>query len=84
MKNLRDFWAGKSSLFMKKCLALSGLLLLAVHMHAQSGGPDFFRSIGKIYVVVAVIVTVLLGIGIFLMYLDRRLTKIENQIKDHD
>ncbi len=84
MKNLRDFCGGESSLFMKKCPALLGLLLFTLQVHAQSGGPDFFRSIGKIYVVVAVIVTVLLGIGIFLMYLDRRLTKIENQIKDHD
>ena len=84
MENLRDFCGGKSSLFMKKCLALLGPLMLTVQAHADSGGPDFFRSIVKIYVVVAVIVTVLLGIGIFLMYLDRRLTKIENQIKDHD
>jgi len=46
--------------------------------------PDFMRSMGKMYVVVAVIVTVFLGIVAFLIYLDRKLNKLENQIKDHD
>jgi len=41
------------------------------------------RSMGKMYVVVAVIVAVFMGIVLFLVFLDRRLTKIENQIKDH-
>jgi len=51
---------------------------------AQSGAadPDFMRSRGKIYVVVAVIAAIFLGIVIFLIYLDRRLTNLENQIKD--
>lgn len=44
--------------------------------------PDFMRSRGKIYVVVAVIAAIFLGIVIFLIYLDRRLTNLENQIKD--
>ncbi|HMP30659.1 MAG TPA: CcmD family protein [Saprospiraceae bacterium] len=42
------------------------------------------RSIGKMYVVVAVIVAIFIGLVVFLIYLDRRLTKLENQIKDHD
>ena len=41
------------------------------------------RSMGKMYVVVAVILAVFIGIVVFLVYLDRRLTKIENQINDH-
>ncbi|MEL7120224.1 MAG: CcmD family protein [Bacteroidota bacterium] len=52
--------------------------------NAQSNDSDFMSSIGKIYVVVAVIVAVFLGIVVFLIYLDRRLTKLENQIIDHD
>ena len=50
----------------------------------QSGSTDFMRSIGKIYVVVAVIVIIFIGIILFLVYLDRKLTKLENQINDHD
>ena len=51
--------------------------------NAQSDSTDFMRSMGKMYVVVAVIVAVFVGIVLFLVYLDRRLTKIENQINDH-
>ena len=42
--------------------------------------PDFLRSIGKMYVVVAVIVVVFLGLAWYLWRMDRRLTDIENQI----
>jgi CcmD family protein len=44
---------------------------------------DFLRSIGKLYVVVAVIVVVFLGIAFYLWRLDRRMTDLENQIDDH-
>jgi CcmD family protein len=59
-------------------------LLWSTGAQAQAGGGDFLRSIGKIYVVVAVIVAVFLGIIFFLIYLDRRLTNIENQIDHHE
>ena len=51
---------------------------------AQTEGPDFMRSTGKIYVVVAVIIAIFIGILLFLIFLDRKLTRLENQIKDHD
>ncbi len=49
---------------------------------AQSEGADFLRSIGKIYSVVAVIAVIFIGIFIFLFRLDRKLTKLENHIKN--
>ncbi len=52
--------------------------------YAQGEQSDFMRSIGKIYVVVAVIVVILIGIVLFLIYLDRKLTKLEDQIKEYD
>lgn len=58
--------------------------LLFTSLPAQAADSDFMRSTGKIYVVVAVIVAVFIGIVLFLFYLDRRLTKIENQIRNHD
>lgn len=62
-----------------------GLLLqLCWVQPALAQDADFMRSIGKMYVVVAVIVAVFIGIVLFLIYLDRKLTKLENQIKDHD
>lgn len=53
-------------------------------LQAQSDDTDFMRSVGKIYVVVAVIIAIFVGIVFFLIYLDRKLTKLENQIKDND
>ncbi len=59
-------------------------LFLSNSLLAQPESTDFMRSIGKIYVVVVVIVAIFIGIVIFLIYLDRKLTRLENQIKDHD
>jgi CcmD family protein len=50
---------------------------------AQGSGSDFFRNIGKIYVVVAVVAATFIGIVIFLIYLERKINKIENEISSH-
>lgn len=41
---------------------------------------DGFRADGKIYVVIAVISTILAGISIYLINLDRKITNIEKKI----
>jgi hypothetical protein len=52
-------------------------------MFAQTGEPvtmaDTMRSEGKIYVVVAVIVTIFLGLIAYLISLDRKITKLEQE-----
>lgn len=45
-------------------------------------GDDFFRNIGKIYVVAGVIAIIFIGIIIFLTNIDRKLTKLHDQIKN--
>ena len=57
------------------------MLDAALLLQAQ---PDFLRSTGKIYVVVAVIVVVLLGLFAFVWMIDRRLSKLEDQIKEDE
>lgn len=53
---------------------------LANSLLAQTAPPaDFMRSLGKMYVVVGVIVLVFVGLIAWLWYLDRRLTKLEDQ-----
>ena len=52
--------------------------------NCQPSNPDFVHSIGKIYVVVAVIAATFIGIVIFLISLDRKLTKLENQINSNE
>jgi CcmD family protein len=69
---------------MKKKYVFGLLLQLLWVSPALAQGEDFMRSMGKMYVVVAVIVAVFIGIVAFLIYLDRKLTKLENQIKNHD
>jgi hypothetical protein len=43
-------------------------------------GQDFFQAIGKMYVVVAVIVLLFLGLGIYLYRLDRKISQLEKRI----
>lgn len=54
---------------------LMQLCLLAQPNNVQMA--DTMRSNGKIYVVVAVIVTIFAGILLYLIRLDRKLTKLE-------
>lgn len=75
-----NFYTVKRRMFLLSAVLLLGLKTLT----AQAGSSDFMRSIGKIYVVVAVIVAVFIGIVLFLVYLDRKLTKLEDQISEHD
>ncbi len=70
---------------MKKIFSLLYSIFFTTLLAAQSAeSSDFFRNIGKIYVVVAVIALVFLGIVFFLIALDRRLAKLEHQIKDNE
>ncbi|HVF80308.1 MAG TPA: hypothetical protein VM884_00155 [Flavisolibacter sp.] len=64
----------------RKIVLLLSALLLQLAVLAQDGKvemADVFRSNGKIFVVVAVIVTIFAGIIIYLVRLDRKLTKLE-------
>lgn len=64
---------------------LLAVQFLAVNsLFAQANEADFMRSLGKIYVVVAVILAIFTCIVLFLIYLDRKLTRLENQIKEND
>ncbi len=62
---------------------LSLLLLLSANvLLAQGSESDFFRSIGKIYVVVAIIVATFIGIILFLIYMERKVSRLERELKD--
>ena len=43
---------------------------------------DKFRSDGKIYVVVAIVLIILIGLFGYLFFLDRKLTGLEKRIKE--
>jgi len=58
-------------------------LLFISSISAQSSNPDFMQSIGKIYVVVAVIVTIFIGIVLYLFSLQKKIQQLENQFQDN-
>ena len=59
-------------------LCMFTLLSFAQPVTIQQEEPtDFMRSNGKIYVVVAVIVVIVIGLFIYLVNLDRKITKLE-------
>jgi len=66
---------------MKKISLLALLLLSYIAVFAQQGKDvemaDVLRSSGKIYVVIATIVIIFVGLAIYLFSIDRRLKKIE-------
>jgi CcmD family protein len=64
---------------MKKTLTLLTLFVLATltTANAQTESPDFMRSTGKIYVVIAVLCIIFIGIVLFLINLDRKLSRLE-------
>jgi CcmD family protein len=57
------------------------LLVSATLCHAETEMADVMRSNGKIYVVVAVLATIFAGIFIYLILLDRKISKLEKTNK---
>ena len=54
-------------------------MLLSLSAFAQTAVDDFFYSSGKIYVVIAILVIIFIGIMLYLVRLDRKITKLEKQ-----
>jgi hypothetical protein len=67
---------------MKKLSITFLMLMTALQLFAQSGGPSLSDSIyasGKIYVVVACVVLILFGLLFFLFSIEKRLKKLEQK-----
>ncbi len=70
---------------MKKIITVLAFFFYSILSFAQSTEnvemADAMRSSGKIYVVIATIAVVFIGIALYLFLIDRRLTKIEKESK---
>ncbi len=68
---------------MKRFIILILLVVSFSTTFAQQNAPvemaDTFRSSGKIYVVIATIAIIFIGLAIYLFSIDRRLKKIEKE-----
>lgn len=74
--------------FIRSSLFILPALLLGLISRAQGAADgdkvemaDTLRSNGKIYIVVAVVVTILLGLILYVMSLDRKISRMEKGIK---
>ncbi|TCC92455.1 CcmD family protein [Pedobacter frigiditerrae] len=70
---------------MKKIAFTLMMLMTTLNLFAQNNEvemADAFRSNGKIYVVVAVIVIILVGLLVYLFTLDKRLKMLEKKSSD--
>jgi len=69
----------------KKILVFLSAFFLSLITFAQETEQvemaDEMRASGKIYVVVAVLVTVFIGIVIYLIRIDRKVSKLEKEVK---
>lgn len=69
-------------IFLKKMILSLFSLLSALALCAQDKPvemADTMRSNGRIYVVVAVVVTILIGLILYVIRIDRKLTKLEKE-----
>ena len=61
-------------------MGLMSMCYTFAHGQETAQMADGMRSDGKIYVVVAIILTILFGFAGYLFFLDRKIAKIEKQI----
>lgn len=64
--------------FLSVCMLFS-LLLQAQEGAGKSSFDNTMRSNGRIYVVVAVMLTILAGLILYVVRLDRKITKLEKE-----
>ena len=68
----------------KKILAFIVFSLLKINLQAQDSTEnvsmaDVMRSNGRIYVVIAVILTILIGLLLYMFRLERKINRLEKQ-----
>jgi CcmD family protein len=74
---------------MRKIGRIISVLLLClacpwVHAQQEVEMADNMRSEGKIYVVVAILLVLFTGITFYLFSLDRKASRLEKRIQDHN
>lgn len=67
---------------LKKIFCVLLLAIPGIAVHAQTTIPenaDMMRSNGKIYVVVAIVITILIGLFFYVYNLDRKISRLEKK-----
>jgi hypothetical protein len=69
-------------IFLKKIILLFVTTIVSIDIFAQQNDvkmADTMRSNGRIYVVVAVVLTILIGLILYIVRLDRNIRKLEKE-----
>jgi len=69
-------------MYLKGVFLLILTCMLQVANAQQDVSPDFMRSVGKIYVVAAVTMVILLTLFIYMIILDRKISRLEKRQKN--
>ncbi|MEM0940266.1 MAG: CcmD family protein [Bacteroidota bacterium] len=69
---------------MNKFFVFKVLLLLVTSSYAQVEMADDFRGEGKIYVVIAIFLLIIIGFFVLLFKLDRRTKRLEQETKNNE
>ena len=83
---MKNNWLNRLS--RRALLALAAVLLPALAQPAAATAwtapemADALRQDGKIYVVVAVIVVILVGLLVYLISIDRKVSRLERELRD--
>ena len=86
MKNpMQNSWLSRGLALLLPLLLLAGAALAQVPTPPLADQPemaDALRASGKIYVVVLVIVIILSGLLLYLVRLDRKVGRLEREVRD--
>jgi hypothetical protein len=58
---------------------IANVCVIAVHAQDASTNTDVMRSNGKIYVVMAVVTTIVTGLFVYVYSIDKKISKLENK-----
>lgn len=67
------------AIFCVLMMLLASIFVLAQEGAAKTGFGQTMRSNGRIYVVVAVMLTILIGLFLYLVRLDRKMSRLEKE-----
>jgi len=73
----------RNTTFLTMTLGLLSTVVFSQEAQQQVEMADAMRESGKIYVVVAVLCTVFLGIVLYLISIDRKVSRLESKMKDN-
>lgn len=83
MKNKKNNWLSRAFALLLPLLLLAGTALAQATAPAadQPEMADALRASGKIYVVVLVIVIIISGLLLYLVRLDRKVSRLEREVE---